>query len=285
MSGVFFSLLASVGLTFVWLWFFVRRDRHPEPLWLLARTFGWGMFAWLVAAAFEASLGRVLNSPLPLALLLVALLTAVIEEGSKFLAASTAITEVAFDEPMDGLVYAVTAALGFALMENITYTLGFGGHAGTWHAVVATLAHALFSAPQGYALGGLVFALGARVLVARLGEVWLVRGGSWLMAGALAAIAFAPAWGWAVPACMVMGLGFYMLHNTLQTNATQMAPERRGTAVAAFACCFFLGQSVGVGVAGLVVDRAGTGWVLAAGALGLLVVAEAFNRARVRRAV
>jgi predicted MFS family arabinose efflux permease len=138
---------------------------------------------------------------------------------------------------------------------------------------------------MGFALGGLVFALGARVLVARLGEAWLVRGGSWLMAAALATIAFAPAWGWAVPACMVMGLGFYMLHNTLQTNATQMAPERRGTAVAAFACCFFLGQSVGVGVAGLVVDRAGTAWVLAAGALGLLAVAAAFNRQRARRVV
>ena len=136
---------------------------------------------------------------------------------------------------------------------------------------------------MGFALGGLGFALGARVLVARLGEVWLVRAGSWLMAMALAAIAFAPAWGWAVPACMVMGLGFYMMHNTLQTHATQMAPERRGTAVAAFACCFFLGQSLGVGAAGVVVDRAGTQWVLAAGALGLLAVASAFNRLRSRR--
>lgn len=137
---------------------------------------------------------------------------------------------------------------------------------------------------MGYALGGLVFALGARVLVARLGEVWLVRGGGWLMAAALVTIGFAPAWGWAVPACMVMGLGFYMLHNTLQTNATQMAPERRGTAVAAFACSFFLGQSVGVGLAGLVVDRTGTGPVMAVGALGLLAVAAAFNRQRARRA-
>ena len=136
---------------------------------------------------------------------------------------------------------------------------------------------------MGFAAGGLVFALGAQVLVARLGEVWLVRAGSWLMAAALLAIAFAPAWGWAVPACLVMGLGFYMMHNTLQTNATQMAPERRGTAVAAFACCFFLGQSIGVGLAGLVVDRLGTAPVLAAGALGLLAVAMGFNRARARR--
>ena len=73
------------------------------------------------------------------------------------------------------------------------------------------------------------------------------------MAAAMLAVALAPVWWWSVPACAVMGLGFYMMHNTLQTNATQMAPERRGTAVAAFACCFFLGQSVGVGAAGLVV--------------------------------
>lgn len=136
---------------------------------------------------------------------------------------------------------------------------------------------------MGFAGGGLLFALGAQVLVARLGEAWLVRAGAALMAAALLAIAFAPAWGWAVPACVVMGLGFYMMHNTLQTHATQMAPERRGTAVAAFACCFFLGQSIGVGAAGLVVDRLGTAPVMVAGALGLLVVAAVFVRARARR--
>ncbi|OYU83664.1 MAG: MFS transporter [Burkholderiales bacterium PBB5] len=134
----------------------------------------------------------------------------------------------------------------------------------------------------GYALGGLVFALGARALVARLGEVVLVRVGSWLMAGALATVALAPAWGWSIPACMVMGLGFYMMHNTLQTNATQMAPERRGAAVATFAACFFLGQSAGVAMAGAVVGRLGTTWVIGGGALGVLAVAESFNRQRRR---
>lgn len=150
-----FSLLSSVALTFAWLWFFVRRDRYPEPAWLLARTFAWGMVAWIIATAFETSLGRMFGASLTSLTLLMALLTALLEEGSKFLAASTAITEASFDEPMDGLVYAVTAALGFALMENVTYALGFGTQAATWHALLTTLAHALFSAPQGYALGGL----------------------------------------------------------------------------------------------------------------------------------
>jgi predicted MFS family arabinose efflux permease len=135
---------------------------------------------------------------------------------------------------------------------------------------------------MGFALGGLAFALNARQLVQRLGEVVLVRTGSVFMATALLTIALAPAPGWAVAACMLMGLGFYMMHNTLQTHATQMAPERRGAAVAAFASSFFLGQSAGVGMAGLVVGRTGTGWVLAAGALGLLLVAWGFNHQRAR---
>ena len=131
-----------------------------------------------------------------------------------------------------------------------------------------------------FALGGLVFALAARQLVRWLGEVVLVRAGSIFMASALAVLAAAPAWAWALPACALMGLGFYMLHNTLQTHATQMAPERRGAAVAAFAACFFGGQSLGVGLAGLLVGRVGTAWVLAAGALGVLGVGWGFNRQR-----
>jgi predicted MFS family arabinose efflux permease len=69
-----------------------------------------------------------------------------------------------------------------------------------------------------------------------------------------------------------------MLHNTLQTNATQMAPERRGAAVSSFACSFFIGQSVGVAVAGAMVERAGTAAVIVVGAIGVLAVALNFTR-------
>ena len=54
-----------------------------------------------------------------------------------------------------------------------------------------------------------------------------------------------------------IGLGFYMLHNTLQTNATQMSPEARGTAVGLFSAALYLGQTVGVAAAAPVVDHHG----------------------------
>ena len=43
--------------------------------------------------------------------------------------------------------------------------------------------------------------------------------------------------------CFVAGLGFYMLHNTLQVNATQMAPAHRGSSLALFAAILFIGQA------------------------------------------
>ena len=134
-----------------------------------------------------------------------------------------------------------------------------------------------------FALGSMSYALSARLLVGRLGEVVLVRTGSVFMAAALGVLAWGPTWWWAMPACALLGLGFYMMHNTLQTHATQMAPERRGAAVATFAASLFLGQSLGVGAAGLLVGVVGTGWVLSAGGAGMLLVAWNFNRQRSMR--
>ena len=54
-----------------------------------------------------------------------------------------------------------------------------------------------------------------------------------------------------------IGLGFYTLHNTLQTNATQMTPQARGTAVAMFSSALYVGQTAGVRPGALVFDRAG----------------------------
>ncbi|WP_136417080.1 MFS transporter [Herbaspirillum sp. ST 5-3] len=128
-----------------------------------------------------------------------------------------------------------------------------------------------------FGAGGFFFAVASSVLVRRMGETGLSRWGGIFLGVSLFAIGASPTWWWAIPGCFMAGLGFYMLHNTLQINATQMAPERRGAAVSAFASCFFLGQSVGVAIAGRLVERIGTGNVMMIGALGVLMVALWFS--------
>jgi predicted MFS family arabinose efflux permease len=58
-------------------------------------------------------------------------------------------------------------------------------------------------------------------------------------------------------AIVMLGLGYIALHTTLQTRATELAPEARGTAVALFAFCLFLGGAVGSAAFGPIVDH---GW-------------------------
>ncbi len=98
-----------------------------------------------------------------------------------------------------------------------------------------------------FGLGGFAYTWNAARLLARFGEPGLALGGGALMGSGFALLAAAPALG--VLACVLLGLGYYMLHNTLQTHATQMAPAVRGTGVAMFAMCLFLGQSSGVSLA------------------------------------
>lgn len=123
-----------------------------------------------------------------------------------------------------------------------------------------------------YASGGLIFAAGSRTLVGRLGETGLARAGAALMAAGLLLLALSPTWWTALPACVGAGLGFYMLHNTLQTNATQMAPQARGAAVSLFANAFFLGQTAGVALMAVAVERVGTAVGIAACAPLLLAL-------------
>ena len=134
-----------------------------------------------------------------------------------------------------------------------------------------------------YGVGGLAYSRTARHLLRRIGEPGLARVGGVCMAIAFAAIGLSPSWHWALPACAVAGFGFYALHNTLQTHATQMAPSARGSAVALFACCLFFGQSIGVSVAAALVDRFSTSVVFMISACGLLLVGNLFARLVQRR--
>jgi predicted MFS family arabinose efflux permease len=97
----------------------------------------------------------------------------------------------------------------------------------------------------GFPMGGLVYTTSVSRLLPRLGEKGLMIGGGALMASQLAVIAFGPPWPVQLASFMALGCGFYMIHGSLQTFASEISIEARGTAVAMHAFCFFLGQTAG----------------------------------------
>ena len=106
-----------------------------------------------------------------------------------------------------------------------------------------------------FAIGGLLYSFMVGALVNRLGQIGLVIAGGLLVSAGFFTLALQPVW-WLSPFAMIaIGLGFYMVHNTLQTNATQMVPQARGTAVALFSSAMYMGLTAGVAVAAPVVDR------------------------------
>jgi predicted MFS family arabinose efflux permease len=123
-----------------------------------------------------------------------------------------------------------------------------------------------------YGAGGLVYARFARRWLRLLGERGLARWGGVLIAAGLLSLAWPLHVGLSALGCLGAGLGFYMLHNTLQVQATQMAPESRGTAVTLFASTLFMGQSLGVLLVGRTVDGGGVPLTFSAAALGVVVL-------------
>ncbi len=129
-----------------WFWFFARRDRHPEPTWLLVRTFVWGGAMVVPAALLEAGIDQAFGATVMFACV------GLIEELCKLIAASSILKNREFDEPVDGLIYATAAALGFATLENAFYMLQGGAGLILLRGPISTLGHILFSVTWGYAL-------------------------------------------------------------------------------------------------------------------------------------
>ncbi|MDP2449524.1 MAG: MFS transporter [Polaromonas sp.] len=123
-----------------------------------------------------------------------------------------------------------------------------------------------------FGLGGVMYMAVGRHMIRRFGQQKLVLLGGLLVGLCAVVLAFTPHWLPAVPASLLAGFGFFMFHNTMQANATQMAPGARGTAVSLFASSLFLGQSVGVVVAASLIAQIGTGAVVALG--GAIMAAE-----------
>jgi len=134
-----------------------------------------------------------------------------------------------------------------------------------------------------FGIGGLLYAFGVRVLLRLFGVRRMCLIGSGSAAVCYAALAVVPTWWMAALAMGVAGISFYMLHNSMQTEATELAPSARGSAVALFACGFFIGQGLGPLVFGALLHGAGARTALLAVAavivlLGRVVVGQVIDR-------
>jgi len=121
-----------------------------------------------------------------------------------------------------------------------------------------------------YGLGGLLYSQMARRWLAWLGERGLAKTGAGLITLGMLLLAWGSTAWMGMLACTMTGLGFYMLHNTLQVQATQMAPAARGTAVTLFASSLFLGQSTGVLLMAQSVDMGWLSWAFTIAAVGVM---------------
>lgn len=103
----------------------------------------------------------------------------------------------------------------------------------------------------GFAVGGLVYSALVTWMLRRLGIGRILVGGGLFAAAALVVLGFGGDWKVDAAALILMGLGFYMLHNTFQAQVTEVAPQARASAVALHAFSFFCGQALGVVVMGV----------------------------------
>lgn len=164
-TNFFFALAGGILPALLWLWFWLKEDRlHPEPRRLIILTFFAGMAVVALALPLEQLANYILGKTgLTTAWngFLLLFIWAFAEEISKFLAAKkTALSRKEFDEPVDALVYLITAALGFAALENIIFLISVIGDYGFFAGFVtgnlrfagATLLHVLSSATIGVSI-------------------------------------------------------------------------------------------------------------------------------------
>ena len=150
-------LVAGAALpAVVLLVLFYRADRaRPEPLGLIGRSVLYGFLASIPAVALELIVD-IPASRLPgmFGILWTSFITAAaVEEGVKyFFLKRYLLRNPAFDEVMDGIVYAACVSLGFAFAENLMYGME-GGLILLFRAFTAVPMHAAATGIMGYYIG------------------------------------------------------------------------------------------------------------------------------------
>jgi predicted MFS family arabinose efflux permease len=150
---------------------------------------------------------------------------------------------------------------------------GAFAYTGAWLKERFDLSYLLIGALlAGFGVGGVIYSVMVRRLLARFGETGFVRIGAGLMLACFNILPLLSSWQATIPVFVAAGFGFYMFHNTLQTKATEMAPRARGTAIAVFAFSLFMGQASGVAACGVLIRLLHYEWTFVSMGIALAVL-------------
>jgi protease PrsW len=151
-----FGIALAPGVAII-LYIYLKDKHEREPLSLLLISFIYGMFStvvtlfisWPVEALIILRQHDIVDEFYD-AFFKVAL----VEEFSKFLFVRFILyPNKNFNEPFDGIVYAVMVSMGFATLENVIYVFNYGWETGILRMFTAVPAHASFGVMMGYFLG------------------------------------------------------------------------------------------------------------------------------------
>lgn len=151
-------LFAGPGVA-ICLYFFYKDIYNKEPRINLFVSFILGAAAIFPAILIEQTLSaKVIDGSVNGVAILAYLVVASSEETSKFIGLRFySYKQKSFDEPFDGIIYAVMVSMGFATVENIKYLLetdpGSELKLGLLRMVTAVPAHATFAVVMGYFAG------------------------------------------------------------------------------------------------------------------------------------
>ncbi len=152
-----YLFLLAVAPAAFWLWYFYNKDRYePEPLSWILMVYIFGIVVTIPVAFIEGTLSIFVPE-----FFIVVLVAPIVEEAGKYLVVKKTVWEsLEFDEPVDGIIYAAAAGLGFATLENVIYvfsavetSLLLALQTGLLRALISVPGHVLFSAMWGYSLG------------------------------------------------------------------------------------------------------------------------------------
>jgi DHA1 family inner membrane transport protein len=162
-----------------------------------------------------------------------------------------------FRIPTARICYLTVLSEGIFLMGLFAYVAVLLLEAGETRASIAGLVIASF------AVGGIIYTVSIGALLRLLGQRYVMITGGLFMATGIAVMAFTPPWQAQCAVFAMMGLGFYMLHASIQVFVTELAPATRSSAIAFHTFSIFVGQSIGTAALGYGLTLIGSAATLA----------------------